>query len=97
LRIEPEASPEDDTDSDMLRDCGLWLKRGIHLAVMPIARVTLDVPIKFGEGVFMYPACIADLNALNIVPNDEKTSSLACPCGCRSVLHMNLLPDERPC
>jgi hypothetical protein len=19
------------------------------------------------------------------------------PCGCRSVLHMNLLPDERPC
>lgn len=23
--------------------------------------------------------------------------SLICPCGCKSVLHMNLLPDERPC
>lgn len=23
--------------------------------------------------------------------------SMLCPCGCRQVLHMNLLPDERPC
>ncbi|MFD1328853.1 DUF6527 family protein [Mycoplana ramosa] len=22
---------------------------------------------------------------------------MICPCGCRAVLHMNLLPDERPC
>jgi hypothetical protein len=28
LAIEPETSPEDDTDGDMLRDCGLWLKPG---------------------------------------------------------------------
>ena len=23
--------------------------------------------------------------------------SMICPCGCQQVLHMNLLPDERPC
>src|ERR1019366_5735968 len=54
-----------------------WLRPGTHLAIMPIARVTLDIPIKFAEGVFMYPAGTADLNALNIAPNDGKTSSLA--------------------
>ena len=24
-------------------------------------------------------------------------ASLICPCGCGATLHMNLLPDERPC
>ena len=24
-------------------------------------------------------------------------ASMVCPCGCQQVLHMNLLPDERPC
>ena len=24
-------------------------------------------------------------------------AAMICPCGCGSVLHMNLLPDERPC
>lgn len=23
--------------------------------------------------------------------------SMLCPCGCSNVLHMNLIPDERPC
>lgn len=23
--------------------------------------------------------------------------SMVCPCGCKQLLHMNLLPDERPC
>ncbi len=23
--------------------------------------------------------------------------AMICPCGCKQVLHMNLLPDERPC
>ncbi len=23
--------------------------------------------------------------------------SLVCPCGCRQLMHLNLLPDERPC
>ena len=24
-------------------------------------------------------------------------ASMVCPCGCREQIHMNLLPDERPC
>lgn len=27
----------------------------------------------------------------------EEQAAMVCPCGCRSILHMNLLPDERPC
>lgn len=27
----------------------------------------------------------------------EEQAAMLCPCGCRRVLHMNLLPDERPC
>jgi hypothetical protein len=27
----------------------------------------------------------------------EEQVAMLCPCGCRQVLHMNLLPDERPC
>ncbi len=23
--------------------------------------------------------------------------SILCPCGCKEILHMNLIPDERPC
>jgi hypothetical protein len=36
---------------------------------------------------------------LYIVQEDgfQEQAAMVCPCGCRSVLHMNLLPDERPC
>ncbi|WP_456672422.1 MULTISPECIES: DUF6527 family protein [unclassified Bradyrhizobium] len=36
---------------------------------------------------------------LYIVEEDgfQEQAAMICPCGCRSVLHMNLLPDERPC
>lgn len=27
----------------------------------------------------------------------EEQAAMLCPCGCGRVLHMNLLPDERPC
>jgi hypothetical protein len=27
----------------------------------------------------------------------EEQAVMICPCGCKSILHMNLLPDERPC
>ncbi|MDE2822546.1 MAG: DUF6527 family protein [Chloroflexota bacterium] len=27
----------------------------------------------------------------------DELVALLCPCGCGRVLHMNLLPDERPC
>jgi len=34
-----------------------------------------------------------------IVQDDEfdEFAAMICPCGCRQVLYMNLLPDERPC
>lgn len=37
-------------------------------------------------------------NALYIVAEDgfEEQAAMLCPCGCAQVLHMNLLPDERP-
>jgi len=37
--------------------------------------------------------------ALYVVQEDgfEEQAAMICPCGCRRVLHMNLLPDERPC
>ncbi len=37
--------------------------------------------------------------ALYIVQEDglHEQAAMICPCGCRSILHMNLLPDERPC
>lgn len=36
---------------------------------------------------------------LYIVEEDgyEEQAAMMCPCGCRRVLHMNLLADERPC
>lgn len=38
-------------------------------------------------------------NTLYVVNDDGylEQAAMICPCGCRSVLHMNLLPDERPC
>jgi hypothetical protein len=36
---------------------------------------------------------------LYVVQEDgfQEQAAMICPCGCGSVLHMNLLPDERPC
>jgi hypothetical protein len=36
---------------------------------------------------------------LYVVQEDgfEEQAAMICPCGCRRVLHMNLLADERPC
>jgi hypothetical protein len=36
---------------------------------------------------------------LYIVQEDgfEEQAALLCPCGCGKILHLNLLPDERPC
>src|ERR1019366_6619699 len=35
LGIEPEAGPEDgDAEGNLLRDCGVWLRPGTHLAIM---------------------------------------------------------------
>jgi hypothetical protein len=39
-----------------------------------------------------------DKKTLYIVEEDgfEEQAAMICPCGCGLVLHMNLLPDERP-
>lgn len=36
---------------------------------------------------------------LYVVQEDgfEEQAALLCPCGCGRTLHMNLIPDERPC
>ena len=36
---------------------------------------------------------------LYIVEEDgfQEQAAMICPCGCRAILHMNLLADERPC
>jgi len=36
---------------------------------------------------------------LYIVQEDDyqEQAAMICPCGCGAILHMNLLPDERPC
>jgi hypothetical protein len=37
--------------------------------------------------------------AIYVVEEDgyREQAAMLCPCGCRRILHMNLLPDERPC
>lgn len=36
---------------------------------------------------------------LYVVKEDgfEEQAAMLCPCGCQRILHMNLIPDERPC
>lgn len=38
-------------------------------------------------------------NTIYIVEDDgyQEQAAMLCPCGCERILHMNLLPDERPC
>lgn len=40
-----------------------------------------------------------DRRALYIVADGgfAEQAAMICPCGCSEILHMNLLPDERPC
>ena len=38
-------------------------------------------------------------NTIYIIQEDGflEYASMLCPCGCRKILYMNLIPDERPC
>ena len=44
------------------------------------------------------PATLA-ADTLYVVDDDGflEQAAMLCPCGCQRTLHMNLLPDERPC
>lgn len=50
---------------------------GRHLVVMPIARVTLDVPLVYPGEVIFYPPDWADLAVLNVAENRSDSRSLA--------------------
>ena len=61
----------------------------------------------FGLLVPPYRSCVVDKalprrlkkRVLYVVQEDgfEEQAAMRCPCGCGRILHMNLLPDERPC
>ena len=69
-----------------------------------VARIR-DVVVRWLISPYRTEIVEADLpNALRrrtlyIVREDgfDEQAALMCPCGCRRVLHMNLIPDERPC
>ena len=74
--------PEDDclldTDGDLLDDYREVIDAGVHLAVLPIARVHLDwFALTYPGAVTFYPPGSADLEALNITPNNPQSTSLA--------------------
>jgi hypothetical protein len=72
---------DDDGDpaesSDLLRECGVWLGLNEHLIVLPLARVTVDAPIRLPVRMNLYPASCIELDVLNVMPNNQETASLA--------------------
>jgi hypothetical protein len=66
----------------------LW--RGLLRKLTPAYR-TIDVVEKLPPEL--------EKRVLYVVAEDgfEEQAAMLCPCGCGHVLHMNLLPDERPC
>jgi hypothetical protein len=67
-RSEPEDM--DDHDGELLRDLGPWLRPGVQLAVMPIARISLESPARFEEIMIFYPRSVARLEDLHVLQND---------------------------
>jgi hypothetical protein len=53
------------------------LSPGVHLVVMPIARVTLNSPIMYANRIVFYPPGWLSLASLNLDPNAEKANPLA--------------------
>jgi hypothetical protein len=66
------------TDGDLHEDFASVFCDGVLLVVMPVARLHLDSPpISFPGNVIFYPNGYAELDRLNIVPNDSASNSLA--------------------
>lgn len=73
-----ESTVSEPTDFvDLLHDCGMWLGPQEHLVLLPLARAVLDEPIRLPIRLNLYPASCIELQALNIVANSDKSSSLA--------------------
>lgn len=62
---------------DLLHDCGMWLGPKKHLVLLPLARAVIDDPIRLPIRLNLYPASCIELEALNIIANSDKSSSLA--------------------
>lgn len=72
------SSNMDYSDGDLLEDFASFLRDGALLAVMPVARLHLELfPISFPGNVTFYPNGYAELDKLGIVPNDSASNSLA--------------------
>lgn len=65
---------------------GAWLHRQL---VPPYQTITLED---------LLPETLKP-RTLYVVQDDgfEEQAAMLCPCGCKRILHMNLIPDERPC
>lgn len=65
-------------DGDLLEGYYHFFEAGMHLAIMPVARVHMDyLPIVYAGAIVFYPAGSVDLAALNVIPFDKNTTSLA--------------------
>jgi hypothetical protein len=61
---------------------------------MPIARVTLEWPVEFEEATIFYPASEVNLASLNIIPNDERSRSLAEVCSASSRVDRQIIEQH---
>ncbi len=91
LGIGPEA---DEVNGSVLRDFGAKLSPGVHLVILPVARVTLDDPIDFGGRATFYPPGFVDLPRLNVIPNRIETTSLAEHCSAVSGVTAEVIAEH---
>ena len=84
-----------DSEGDLLEDHANALGAGAHLAVMPIARLTLEwSPLTFPQGITFYPSGIAQTDSLGIIPNDPDSGSLAEVASATSGLDVGTLSEH---
>lgn len=85
-----------DSDGDLLQDYKDCLQRGMHLAVMPVARLSLEwSPIAFPAGITFYPDGEALTDRLGIVLNDPNSRILTEQASAASGIDQNIL-DRHP-
>ena len=81
-----------------------WLKRTLAAAVACTKRFGASIwdwfvpPYRTAVVAGMLPGRLRRRRLYVVVEDGyEEQASMLCPCGCKRVLHMNLLTDERPC
>src|SRR5665213_2993850 len=78
LGVGPEPEETDEIiprlNGDVLRELGPWLAPGIHLVIMPVARIMVEYAMEFPRHFVFYPQGDVDLALLNIIPNDKGKS-----------------------